>query len=76
MMHNPTASLFDDLIESIKQEYERTNYGCGWKFLYTPKSTFVCPNDLMWIGVNPGGSEDCRGSSVEAGSAYRVEIEE
>lgn len=69
------TTVFEGCIEAIRKEYERTNYGCGWRFLYTPAPTIACPNGLMWLGINPGGSEYSVEPSVEEGSAYRVEIE-
>ena len=62
--------LFDACIKSIEKAYANLVFNKKWHFLYTPYSTFSCPNGLMFLGLNPGGGEsDCKGT-VEKGNAY------
>jgi len=64
------SDLFDACIKFIEEAYAKLGFNKKWHFLYTPYSTFSCPNGLMFLGLNPGGGEsDCKGS-VEEGNAY------
>lgn len=71
-MDNPD-SIFDKMIELIENKHSELGYKFGWRFLYSPKSTFSANAKLMFIGLNPGGSNYQAIPSVEEGNAYRVE---
>ncbi len=64
------SDLFDACIKFIEEAYATLGFNKKWHFLYSPFSTFSCPNGLMFLGLNPGGGEsDCEGS-VERGNDY------
>lgn len=65
--------MFNSAIEEIRAMYSVLDTGLGWQFLYTPTSTLSCPNGVMFVGTNPGGSELAENCSSKKGNAYLVE---
>ncbi len=69
-------NLFEESIESIKQEAENNLNKLGWRFLQTSKKTIEKNNGILLITLNPGGSVkriDQPSESCESGCAYLVE---
>src|SRR4051812_39485688 len=66
-----TISSFNQAIRHIKEIADQ--HKSGWQFLYTAKQTLFRNNRILFLGLNPGGGEDCRNeASSERGCAYRT----
>ncbi|MEW8437166.1 MAG: hypothetical protein AB2689_03330 [Candidatus Thiodiazotropha taylori] len=68
--------VFQDLVNSIRSEYEQMDYMLGWRFLTSPKSTVSRKTHSVFITLNPGGStisHEAQQESCEEGSSYLVE---
>ncbi len=63
---------FDGAVADIASAYDRLGLQLGWRFLYGPPSSLLCPNGVMLVGINPGETFSVR-ASVEPGNAYLVE---
>ncbi|HVC37837.1 MAG TPA: hypothetical protein VNF46_05490 [Gammaproteobacteria bacterium] len=64
---------FQALLDRINMAYDALGHRMGWSLLYTPKSTLHASQQLLFLGLNPGGKEDQRYDAVpscESGNEY------
>lgn len=64
---------FIALSDRINAAYRELGHRMGWSFLYTPKSTLNASQQLLFLGLNPGGKEDLGYDvvpSCESGNEY------
>lgn len=64
---------FTAIRHRINAAYRELGHGMGWSFLYTPQSTLNVSQQLLFLGLNPGGKEDQRYDvvpSCESGNEY------
>ncbi len=68
--------LFDQTVAEVEAAYTRLGHRMGWRFLLTPRSTFIHGARVLLLSFHPGGDreypEQSRASS-DAGSAYDLE---
>lgn len=72
--------MFEKWSGEIDAAYRRLGYGSGWRFVYGPRATLAAGTQVVFLGVNPGGSGAAARANqtfikpeVAEGNAYRVE---
>lgn len=68
--------FFQEIVNYIETEYNKTSNKLGWRFLVTSKKTLDKNNGIYLITLNPGGSKEERThstASCENGCAYLTE---
>ncbi len=68
--------LFIDSCNKIEREYRRLNHTLGYRFLLGSQKNLVPETEILFLGLNPGGSKippDHPDRSCENGPAFLVE---
>lgn len=73
-MGDSAAAVFDSIAQDIRAGYLHVKPKLGWRFLYTPRSTFRPRVQIAVLALNPGGQRYATPSiSYENGNAFRDE---
>lgn len=73
---NESEAKFNWAVGEIEREYARRKLRLGWRFLLSPRQTFMRGARTVLLSFHPGGSSefaDQAKASSDAGSAYLLE---
>ncbi len=67
--------LLEQAAVKINDTYSALGHDQGWSFLYTPGRTLCKGAKFLFMGLNPGGTQEAIALTTEAGNAYHPDVE-